>query len=309
MEGEIINQNSLSNTFSSEKFSEFADSVFHNMDRNESTRSQYQKKIPLFIQFVQDQGGLNINSYLKFKASLKERTDFALTTKNAYLAPAKKVLQEMARLRLIPTDITLGIKGFAVGKKHKRDGLSEEEILSIVDKLQTLADNAKNLRLKALFCLLALQGLRQIEIVRLDKEDIDLVNSRAYVQGKGKDDKELIHLHPETVKALKRYIKASKVGSGALFVCFSNKAKGQRLTTRSIKREMKYLFDALDIEKTVHGFRHYFVTKLLKTMSVHDVRKFSRHQNLEMLVVYEDSMDLKEKAADVFKVFNNIKMA
>jgi len=68
--------------------------------------------------------------------------------------------------------------------------------------------------------LLALQGLRQIEAVRLNVEDLDLVNGLAWIQGK--DDKELIHLHPETVRGLRNYIREVKIGSGVLFKSLSN---------------------------------------------------------------------------------------
>ena len=67
--------------------------------------------------------------------------------------------------------------------------------------------------------MLALQGLRQIEAVRLNVEDFDLVNGLVWIQGK--DDKELIYLHPETVRGLRNYIREVGIGSGALFKSLS----------------------------------------------------------------------------------------
>lgn len=78
--------------------------------------------------------------------------------------------------------------------------------------------------------------------------------------------------------------------------------KRDRLSTRTIKREFQTLFTQLGYEKTVHGFRHFYVTELLKNMDMRDVRKFSRHRSMEMIIVYDDEVSLKEKTAKVFQV-------
>lgn len=73
--------------------------------------------------------------------------------------------------------------------------------------------------------LLLYQGLRQIEICCLDVIDVDLASRRIYVRGKGRDDCEPMYLHPQTVKSLTAYIKASKVKDGALFTSLWGQSK------------------------------------------------------------------------------------
>lgn len=281
-----------------------AEQVFNSLDVSETTRKDYSSRIGLFLRFVGD-GGLNRNSYLGFKRYLETRTDLTAATKNKYLATAKVFLRELNRLGVVPADITQNIKLFSQSKKHKRDGLSDKNILAIVVKIRTLPNTPRNTRLRALFCLLAFQGLRQIEIIRLDVGDIDLTSNVAFVRGKGSDDKELIHLAPETTKAIRDYIRFNKVGSGALFKSLGNR-KSERLSSMTIKREFKEIFDEIGIEKTTHGFRHYYITTLLKSLDVRDVRKFSRHHSLEMLIVYDDELDIKHKTADVFRCFEGL---
>ena len=75
----------------------------------------------------------------------------------------------------------------------------------------------KSARIKTPFLLLSLQKLRQIKIRRIDVENVDLVNGIAYIKGKGRDDKEMIYLHPETVKELGICTDKNSTGSGALF--------------------------------------------------------------------------------------------
>jgi len=284
-----------------------AETIFDNLDVSEATRTDYKYRISLFVSFVKNDG-LHRNSFLNFKRTLASRTDFSVSTKNKYLTTARIFLKELNRLGYLPVDITQNIKSFAQIKKHKLDGLSRVEIEKLSQLIRELPPTPQNERLKALFCLLALQGLRQIEIIRLDVEDLDLVNKTAMVRGKGRDDKEMLYLSPETAKVLKQYITANKVGSGALFRSLSNR-KSERMTTMTVRREMKAVFEKLGIKKTVHGYRHFFITTLLGSLDVRDVRKFSRHKSLEMLIVYDDETDTKEKAEAVFRCFKGVKIA
>lgn len=284
-----------------------AGQVFDLIDVSTTTRTDYKQRIKWFLDFTKT-NGFNRNSFLEFKRCLESRVDLTVSTKNKYLATARVFLRELNRLGFIPADITLNIKTFRQIKKHKKSGLNKKEIESLAEEIRPLPDNPKNSRLKAFFCLLAFQGLRQIEIVRLDVKDVDLVNGTAFIRGKGNDDKEIIYLAPETTRVLKKYIRINKVGSGALFKSFGNR-QSERLTTITIKREVKNLFENLGIDRTTHAFRHYYITTLLQKLSVRDVRKFSRHRSLEMLIVYDDEIDIKNKSSKVFGCFNQLKVS
>lgn len=284
-----------------------AKEVFSLLDISSSTREDYTYRIGLFLEFISEKG-FNRDSFLEFKRYLKERDDFTAATKNKYLASGRVFLKELARNGVIPVDITLNVKSFKQSKKHKKEGLSEGEITKLSKRIRDLPDAPKNSRLKALFCLFCLQGLRQVEVTRLNIEDLDLAGGLIYIQGKGRDDKELVYLQDETRKALGRYIKICRIGSGALFRSLSHN-KSPRLTSRAIKLEFGALFKELGINKTVHGFRHYFVTHLLKSFDVGIVRKFSRHKSLDMLIVYDDEINLREKKDKVFSCFEGIKVS
>ncbi len=281
-----------------------ANEIFDSLDVSETTRADYKYRIGLFLDFVSE-NGINHNSYLEFKRNLAQRTDFSVATKNKYLATAKIFLKELNRQGILPLDITQNVKTFNQNKKHKKDGLTHAEVQNLVERLKQLDLSPRSTRIKALFSLLAFQGLRQIEIIRLDVNDLDLVNATAFIRGKGQDDKELIHLHPETVKALKLYLKTNKIADGALFKSLGNR-KSYRITTMTIKRDLKAVLEPLGIEKTTHGFRHFYITTLLKKFDVRDVRKFSRHKNLEMLIVYDDELDIKSKSNEVFDCFSGL---
>lgn len=284
-----------------------AEKVFDSLDISENTRKEYKYRLGLFLEFI-NKNPINNTSYLEFKRYLTNRTDFSTSTKNKYLATAKIFLKELNREGILPVDITQNIKTFNQSKKHKRDGLNDEEIEKLVNWLKNLPQSPQNARLKVIISLLALQGLRQIEIIRLNVNDLDLVVKVAYVQGKGRDDKESVNLHPETVKTLRDYLKTNAVASGALFVSQSNNSRNERLTTRSIRQIVTETLKPLGIDKTTHGFRHYFTTKLIKTYKgdLLEVAQYTRHKNLEMLQVYNDSIKKQADLPRFYSAFEGI---
>ena len=104
--------------------------------------------------------------------------------------------------------------------------LNEEEVSRICDYLREQDKSFKNIRLRAIISLLFFQGLRQVEIYRLNFDDIDLANGIIKVLGKGREDKEYKHLHPVSQKALKRYLRVSHAKYGPTFYLLNGKNKG-----------------------------------------------------------------------------------
>ncbi len=275
--------------------------AFDFLDVSENTKQDYQNRIYLFLKHIR-KVGFDQNSYLTFKHALRDRSDLSVSTKNKYLITSRVLLKELHRQGVVP-DITSNIKTFSQDKKHKRVGLTEKEIDILVTYLKELESNAENTRLKAIFGLLLFQGLRQIEISRITVEDVSLPQAIVFIQGKGRDDKEMIHLHPMCVSLLSEYIDRSNLKSGFLF---PSRIKNKALTTRAIRGFVKEILNQLGIQKSTHGFRHFFTSKLIKTYKgdLLEVAQYTRHKGLEMLQVYNDSV---KKEADLPRFYNTFK--
>ena len=152
-----------------------------------------------------------------------------------------------------------------------------------------------------------MQGLRQIEIVRLNVHDFDFEQQTLMVTGKGSDDSELVDLHPNTSDALKKYLQNTKKKSGALFTSTSNNSNNQRLSTNSIWQIVKKFLIVNNVNKFVHGFRHYFTTKLIEELSdLLVVQEFTRHKSLEMLQIYNDRIRKKEELPKYYRSFQGL---
>lgn len=155
----------------------------------------------LDVSGVHSVSSVNQNSFLEFKRYLAARNDIAIATKSKYLTVARVFLKELNRQGIIPADITQNVKSFQQTKKHKKFGLNQEEVNLLLSELDRLPESFSNVRLKAIISLLVFQGLRQVEVIRLDVEDISPGQMTALIHGKGRDDKEPIDLHPRSVEA------------------------------------------------------------------------------------------------------------
>lgn len=281
--------------------------VFSALDVSEVTRRDYLVRIKNFVDYTQKHG-LNNNTYLDYKRFLGSIDTYSTSTKNKYLISAKVFLDGLYRLQVIPIKLTDSIRGFNQSKLHKKNGISAKDIELIQNFSQRLDDSKTNQRLRALIALFLFQGLRQIEVSRLNVSDLDLKNKTAFIIGKGRDDKELIHLHPTTVIILQDYLKRYRFREGALFRSESNFSNGSRLTTKSIREIIKSVLNSLGINGSTHGFRHYFITKLIQSYKgeLLMVSKYSRHRSIQMLEVYNDEIISQEDLPRYYDVFNGI---
>lgn len=207
--------------------------IFDELDITDSTKQDYLARLPNFLGFMR-RHGITRDMLLQYKHYLRTRTDLGVVSKNKYLVVARLSLKVLHRNGAIPADISLGIKSFSQSNKHKVYGLTQEEVSRLCLYLQRLDASPKILRLRAFTTLLLFQGLRQVEVCRLDVDDVDIANSVIHVLGKGQDDKEPIHLHPETTKALTSYLKSYHVKHGALFTAANHTKSDRRLTTRGL---------------------------------------------------------------------------
>lgn len=278
--------------------------IFDSLDIADSTKQDYLARLPQFIGWLR-QNGISQDALLNYKQYLRSRSDLGIASKNKYLAVARISLKELHRRGNISVDLSLNVKSFQQSHKHRVEGLTEQEVSILCQHLRELPDSFKAVRLRAIIALLIYQGLRSVELTRLDVSDVSLSSKQLMVLSKGHDDKDLIYLHPQTVKALRTYLRWSKVKHGALFTSLWGQTKGKRLSTRGLRLIVKNQFSELGIEKTVHGTRHYFTTTLVKAYKSDLLRvaRYTRHRSTEMLMVYNDQVLDKYDLAKFNKVF------
>ena len=72
---------------------------------------------------------------------------------------------------------------------------------------------------------------------------------------------------------------------------------------------VKNTLNDLGIDKTTHGFRHYFTTKLIKVYKgdLLEVAQYTRHKSLEMLQVYNDNIKREADLPRFYRAFEEVK--
>ena len=272
--------------------------VLNNLNVSHKTIKHYKELTVHFFRFIEQNGyKLKQPILLRYRDHL-QHISLKPNTKRSYFNAAKVFCLLLYNLGYIKADLTKDllnqtIKGFQMSKHHVY-GISRAEVKQITCYMSTLPSSFVNDRLKAIISLLLYQGLRQIEVHRLNIEDINFHKNQLFIQGKGRDFKEIVYLHPKTVTALRVYCGYLE-RKGPLFVSCHNKTK-RLAATLSIHYIVKARLRGLKIERSIHGFRHYFVTQLIDYYKgdLAMVSMYTRHRNLSTLQIYNDRI-LNEK--------------
>lgn len=138
---------------------------------------------------------------------------------------------------------------------------------------------------QALVALMLYAGLRESEAVALDVADVQIKErSGRVVIRSGKGDKHAeLPLNAEARRALSAWLHVRGSVPGALFTG----SRGDRLSTRSVQRQVKALGRLAGVEVTPHMLRHSFAKRLLDQGAVLTVvQKLLRHSRLETTARY-----------------------
>lgn len=236
------------------------------------------------------------NTVLNFKRMLIEKclkpSSIAL-----YLASVRRFFEWTSQAGIYD-NIAAGVKSPKQEKGHKRDFLGAEQIKEC---LNISRDNTlKGLRDYAVLSLMAIGGLRTIEITRANIEDIQTIGGQfvLYIQGKGRTDKkEFIKLTQPVINAINAYLNArgNVKTSEPLFVSTANRNKNGRLTTRTISGIAKTAMRKIGLNSrrlTAHSFRHSAVTlALMSGATIQDVQAFARHTSINTTMIYAHNID------------------
>ncbi len=240
---------------------------------------------------------------LRFKTCLIE-LNLAANTVNSYLVAVKRFFAYLEGSRLYP-DIAKGVKGVKQPKTHLREALTisqVKELLAIID-----VSTVQGKRDFAMINLMARTGLRTIEVVRADVEDIRQQGGEAllFVQGKGRDSKdEFVILMDAALKPIRRYIRCRKLADQKtpLFVSLSDRNKGKRLTTKTIRESVKNYLRKINIDNSrlcAHSLRHFFATQSLRAgADLIQVKDAMRHASIETTQKYIHNLERIEKGAE-----------
>lgn len=278
---------------SDQSFEELARRVFEVTDLRPSTRKTYAHAVKTFTAWATGRP-LHDRILVEYKTFLGQRTDLAAKSKNLYLAAARTVFRELFASGVLPFDASKRVRAFEITSTHKRPPVSDAQVASAFKYIARTKDD----RLQLILNLLYRQGLRQKEVVDVRVEDFNEQAATLEILGKGRDDREPVHLHPETVRSLKEYLTDHTIKAGYIFP--SRKRRGGHISTNALYKLVRDLHTNCGIVNSPHSWRKVFTSKLIEAgMNLLDVQTFTRHRSLDQLLVYADRLSF-QKSLPVF---------
>ena len=152
------------------------------------------------------------------------------------------------------------------------------------EEMELMREAAKNLREKAIIEVLYSTGMRIGELEKLNKDDIDFVNGKAIVFGKGAKERE-VYFNVKAQLALKKYLENRNDTNEALFVGLQSPYN--RLKVSTYEKILRELGNRCGVHCHPHRFRRTCATILLnKGMPIQEVSKVLGHAKLETTMIY-----------------------
>lgn len=170
--------------------------------------------------------------------------------------------------------------------------LEKEQIERLINSVDISKE--EGLRNRAILELLFSTGLRVSELVKLNRESINLDRREFGVIGKGGRAR-IVFISEKAAVGLSKYLNERKDKFKPLFIRYSgrvtpeNNGEKMRLTARSIERIVKkYVRLArLPVDATVHTLRHSFATDLLTNgADLRSVQEMLGHKNIATTQIY-----------------------
>lgn len=246
---------------------------------------------------------------LNRRISSKSNEEFKRSTQKTFLVAIRAFLKylvvEQNLAVLSPEKIILGKSEDRVPKVLNPDQMKRLFEVQDLSKRSGLRDRAI---LETLFST----GLRVSELVKLNRDDVNLNSGEFTVVGKGRKAR-VVYLSPAAIDWIKKYLGTRKDPFKSLFIRYSGKnmpdndyeGESLRLTVRSVQRLVKKYTKkgGISVDATPHTLRHTFATGLLSEgADLRSVQELLGHSNVSTTQIYTHLTNAQLR--DVHKKFH-----
>ncbi len=281
------------------------DAFIASQDVADSSKATYRRNIKQFFIFLDLRSITQPTEehILQYKGYLLDKKLSALSVNNL-LGTVSRFFEHLHRKGLY-INIADQVKLLRRSKDFYKDALSIDQVKDIFT-----AVNCSKVKGKRDFALINLQvrtGMRTIEIVRANNEDIYKIadDTVLRVQGKGRNEKnDIVVLTHNTIKPILAYQATKKLidPKAPLFSSLATNAKIPRLTTRSISRIVRRYLIRAGIHSsriTPHSLRHTAITLALKAgATIQEAQALARHHSINTTMIYAHNLDRIANAAE-----------
>lgn len=270
-------------------------------DVKESSRALYARTLSQYFLWIEKENKvvaqLDREDILEYKDSLLS-SGLSNLTVSSYLVVVRKFYEWAEAKKLYP-NIARGVKTPKRLQQFKKQHLTDAKSAELVN-LEGLS-----LRDRAIINLILRTGLRTIEVVRANIEDITFKGERRVLKvwGKGRDTREdFVILTDKAYQPIREYLDSNRKfakGGEPLFSSESHQNSGKRLTTRTISGICKEGLKAVGLdgkEFTAHSLRHTTACAILKHGgTIADAQAVLRHTSPVTTQIYLESIKEEQR--------------
>jgi integrase/recombinase XerC/integrase/recombinase XerD len=293
----VVKQAQNITTVVPQRIDELVDSFIEAQDVKQSSKKLYRRTLKQYFNWVTTKDYLLSEiarpQIIEYKEDLLSSGMSSLTV-GSYITSVRR-FYEWAEANKYYPNIAKGIKTPKRKQQFKKQPLLPEQATALLNYYSD-----KDLRDFAIVNLLLRAGLRTIEVIRANVEDITFKGSQRVlmVHGKGRDEKDnFVILTDKTFKPIEVYLNSrGKVNnSEPLFISKSNNSNGERLTTRTISYIAKEGLKAIGLDNksfTAHSLRHTTAVNILRAGGSLEMAQFTlRHTNPATTQIYTATLN------------------
>jgi len=282
---------------SSQRIDELIDSFIQAQDVKQSSKLLYRRTLKQYLNWVElkaySLSEISRAHILQYKEELIGSGMSSLTV-GSYITSVRRFYEWTEANKYYP-NVAKGIKTPKRKQQFKKQPLLPEQATALLSYYQS-----KALRDYAIISLLLRTGLRTIEVIRANVEDITFKGSQRVllVHGKGRDEKDnFVLLTEKAYQPIAEYLatRGKANGSEPLFISSSNNSKGERLSTRSISYIAKEGLKAIGLDErsfTAHSLRHTTAVNILRAGGSLETAQFTlRHSNPATTQIYTATLN------------------
>ena len=284
-------------TVSPQRIEELINTFIQAQDVKQSSKLLYRRTLKQYLNWVSNKNYLLSEiarpQLIEFRDELLSSGMSSLTV-GSYINSVRR-FYEFAEANKYYPNIAKGIKAPKRKQQFKKQPLLPDQATALLNFYQDRA-----LRDFAVINLLLRTGLRTVEVIRANVEDITYKGSQRVllVHGKGRDEKDnFVILTEKAYKPIADYLatRGDIKAQEPLFISTSNNSKGERLSTRSISYIAKEGLKAIGLNErsfTAHSLRHTTAVNILRGGGSLEQAQFTlRHSNPATTQIYTATLD------------------